>query len=183
MTSVRSDHPLAAVRADARTARAKVPPADRPAFDTLFHRVETVFVAAAGDAFHRAFLVAAALAFLAALLLAREARGLALAAIVAGLAVAGAQALVDHYEAPSKVAIADPCKPRRIPHTGGLGGIVQAVALRALDAAACRLGASREELVLALADKSEAERFRRRHGFDPRSLHALVKLFAGSSEQ
>jgi hypothetical protein len=50
------------------------------------------------------------------------------------------------------------------------------MALRALDVAACRLGSSREELVLGLADKSEAERFRRRHGVSPRSVKALLQL-------
>src|SRR6266511_1698590 len=176
VASVRSDHPLAAVRSDARTARRQVEPADRRRFDAMFDRVETVFVGAAGDAFHRAFLVAAALAFLAALLLVVDARRLALAVIAAGGAVIGAQALADHYAAPRAVAIADPCRPRQLPHTGGFGGAVQVVALRALDAAACRLGASREELVLALADKSEAQRFRRRHGVSPRSIGALLRL-------
>ena len=176
VASVRSDHPLAAVRSDARAARRQVEPADRPRFDAMFDRVETVFVGAAGDAFHRAFLIAAALAFLAALLLVVDARRAALAAIAAGGAVIGAQALADHYAAPRAVAIADPCRPRQLPHTGGFGGAVQVVALRALDAAACRLGASREELVLALADKSEAQRFRRRHGVSPRSIGALLRL-------
>lgn len=176
VASVHSDRPLAAVRADARTARAAVPAADRTRFDAMFDRVETVFVSAAADAFHRTFLIAAALAFLAAVLVALEARLVAAVAVAVGLAVVGAQALARHYAAPHPVAIADPCKPRPLPHTGGLGGAAQTVVLRALDAAACRLHASREELVLAVADRSEAERFRRRHGFSPRSVQALLKL-------
>jgi MFS family permease len=178
VSSVRSDHPLAAVRAQARSARNEVSAADRPRFDAMFHRVETVFVGAAADAFHRAFLIAAAFALLAALILildtARLVSGLAMMAV--GIAVAGAQALVDHYAAPPAVRIADPCRPRKLPHAGGLGGIAQALVLRGLDVTACRLGASREELVLALADKSEAERFRRRHGVSPRSFQALLRL-------
>jgi hypothetical protein len=181
VASVHSNRPLAAVRSDAPRARGQVAPEDRPRFDAMFDRVETVFVAAAADAFHRVFLIAAALAFLAALLLVLDARRVALAAIVGACAVIGTQALADHFAAPRTVAIADPCRSRKLPHTGGLGGAVQVMALRALDATACRLHTSREELVLALADKSEAERFRRRHGFDPGSLRALLQLISGVS--
>jgi hypothetical protein len=181
VASVHSDRPLAAVRADGRTARVKVTPEDRPRFDAMFGRVESVFVTAAADAFHRAFLIAAALAFLAALLLVLEARRMVVAAVAAGAAVIGVQALADHYAAPRAVAIADPCRPRELPQTGGVGGFVQVVALRALDASACRLHTSREELVLALADKSEAERFRRRYGFSPRSIEALRRLLSLTS--
>jgi MFS family permease len=179
--SVRSDHPLAAVRSASRTARKDVQPTDRTRFDAMFADVETVFVGAAADAFHRAFLIAAALAFLAALLLWLEARRIAVAAVVAGGVIVGAQALADHYAAPSSVKIADPCRKRKLPHTGGVGGAVQVIALRALDAAACRLGASREELVLALVDEKEAARFRRRHGVDPKAVRALLRLFTGIS--
>jgi MFS family permease len=176
VSSVRSDRPLAAVRAQARSARRDV--TDRPRFDAMFRRVETVFVEAAADAFHRAFLIAGAFALLAALILIRDAGRLAwgLAMIAAAFAIVGVQALVDHYAAPPVVRIADPCRPRKLPHAGGLGGIAQALVLRGLDVTACRLGASREELVLALADKSEAERFRRRHGVSPRSFQALLRL-------
>jgi predicted MFS family arabinose efflux permease len=176
VASVHSNRPLAAVREDARKARSTVAPADRPRFDAMFDRVETVFVSAAADAFHRAFLVAAAFAFLAAAVLAFEARRVAAAGVALGLAAVGAQALADRYAAPSAVAIADPCQPRSLPRTGGIGGVTQTVVLRALDVAACRLGASREELVLAVADRSEADRFRRRHGFSPRSVQALLRL-------
>ncbi len=181
VASVHSDRPLAAVRSSGRRARRAVAPKDRAQFDEMFDRVETVFVTAAADAFHRAFLIAAALAFLAALVLVLEARRLALVAIAGAAAVIGAQALADHYAAPRPVRIADPCRERELPRTGGLGGLVQVVALRAVDAAACRLGASREELVLALADKSEAERFRRRHGVSPRSLRTLLRLLSAIS--
>jgi hypothetical protein len=175
-SSVRSDQPLAAVRAQARGARQNV--TDRTRFDAMSHRVETVFVEAAADAFHRMFLIAGAFGLLAALILILDAGRLVwgFAMIAAGFAVVGAQALVDHYAAPPVVRIADPCRPRKLPHAAGLGGVAQSVVLRSLDLAACRLGASREELVLALADKSEAERFRHRHGVDPRGFQALLRL-------
>ena len=53
-------------------------------------------------------------------------------------------------------------------------GFLQDRALEAIDAAACRLGSSREELVLALTDDAAAERFRERHGADPRELGSLL---------
>jgi len=178
VASVHADQPLAAVRADAQTTRAGVPAAERPRFDAMFARVETVFVGAASDAFHRAFLTAAALAFLAALLLIFEARRGAVAMLAVGAAVIGAQALADHYASPTPVVIADPCRPRAVPHTGGVGGAAQTLVLRALDIAACRFGSSREELVLAVADKAEAERFRRRHGFSPGTVQALLRFIS-----
>jgi predicted MFS family arabinose efflux permease len=178
VSSVRSDHPLAAVRSQARSARREVSSTERPRFDAMFHRVETVFVGAATEAFHRAFLIAGAFALLAALILILDTGRLAwgMGMIAAGSAVVGAQAIFAHYAAPPAVRIADPCRPRNLPHAGGLGGVAQSVVLRGLDLAACRLGASREELVLALADESEAERFRRRHGVSPRSFQALLRL-------
>jgi hypothetical protein len=180
VSSVHSDRPLAAVRSDAPKARAEVSEEDRPLFDAMFDRVETVFVAAASDAFHRAFLIAAALAFVAAFLLVVDARRVALAAIAGGFAIIGAQALADHFAAPQPVAISNPCNSRKLPNSGGLGGLVQVLALRAVDVTACRLHTSREELVLALADKSEAKRFRERHGFSPQSLEGLLRLITAS---
>ncbi len=44
----------------------------------------------------------------------------------------------------------------------------------AVDRAACKFGSSREELVLALADKDEARRYERKHGVDPRSPTSLL---------
>jgi hypothetical protein len=46
--------------------------------------------------------------------------------------------------------------------------------LQVLDAAACRMHASREELVLALADEHDRRRFIKRHGVDPRSPASLL---------
>jgi len=174
--SVHSDRPLAAIRSAGREARPDVKASERSRFDEMFGRIETTFVAAARDAFEKAFLIAALLAFAAAALLVVDARGPALAAIAAGLCVAGGQALVNHFAAPQTFAVGKPCESRPLPNSGGLGGITQDLVLRAVDAAACRLGASREELVLALADKSEAEKFQRKHGVDPRTIAAFLRV-------
>jgi hypothetical protein len=47
---------------------------------------------------------------------------------------------------------------------------VQDLALQTLDSTACRLHATREELVLALADPADRRRFIEKHGTDPRKL-------------
>ena len=70
--------------------------------------------------------------------------------------------------------IQDPCKPRNVPSAGGITGFLQGQALKLLDSTACRLHASREELVLALADPQDRERFKERHGVDVRSLSSVL---------
>lgn len=179
VAAVHTSRPLAGVRAGASRARATVKPAERPRFDAMFHRIEETFVAAARDAFANAFLIAAALAFAAAALLVVDARRAAIAGIAAGACVVGAQALVNHFAAPQTYALGAPCQSRELPHSGGVGGLTQDVVLKAVDGAACRLGATREELVLALADKSEAKRFERKHGVNPRSIGAILRLLVG----
>jgi hypothetical protein len=176
-SSVRSDNPLASVRRNARAARSTVPTSERSAFDSLVGGIEDVFVVASAEAFRRAFLIAALLAFAAGGVLAPRGRLLPAAAFAAALAAVGAQALVHRYEAPKLVRLADPCQPRRHPQGGGFAGPAQDVALSALDKAACFLGSSREELVLALASSSEGERFKRRHGVNPRSIRGLIERF------
>jgi hypothetical protein len=179
VAAVHTSRPLEGVREDARRARPTVKASERLRFDAMFHRIETTFVAAARDAFRNAFLIAAALAFAAAALLIVEAPAAAIAALVAGAGVAGAQALVNHFAAPQTYALGAPCESRPLPHSGGLGGLTQDVVLKAVDGAACRLDATREELVLALADESEAKRFESKHGVDPRTIGAFLKLLTG----
>ena len=103
-------------------------------------------------------------------------------AATAALAVGVPLAYAGLYRAvaPSPPAILNPCTAQRTaPSAGGLTGILQQQALALLDRTACRLGASREELVLALADKADAERFKRRYGVDPRSASGLLRALLG----
>jgi hypothetical protein len=51
--------------------------------------------------------------------------------------------------------IADPCRPRAAFSGQGIDGTVQRVVLDGLDGAACRLGTSREQLVLSIAGDRE----------------------------
>jgi hypothetical protein len=56
-------------------------------------------------------------------------------------------------------AVADPCRQRPAPPTGGgFDGQLQRLGLIALDRAACRLGTTREALALSLAEDFEEDR-------------------------
>jgi len=60
--------------------------------------------------------------------------------------------------------VADPCAPRAYPEAKDLGETIERVALTAVDRVACRLGVSREELVLALRSRDAFDRFTRENG-------------------
>jgi len=59
--------------------------------------------------------------------------------------------------------VADPCKQREWRRGGDLEAVLERVVLSALDGAACELGVSREELVLALTDEQSLEEFAAEH--------------------
>jgi hypothetical protein len=61
-------------------------------------------------------------------------------------------------------AVADPCVRREWRDPGDLQAVLEQVALSALDGAACELGVSREELVLALRDEEALDAFAAEHG-------------------
>ena len=60
--------------------------------------------------------------------------------------------------------VADPCVRREWRDPGGLQAVLEQVVLSGLDGAACDLGVSREELVLALADEASVDKFAAEHG-------------------
>jgi hypothetical protein len=71
--------------------------------------------------------------------------------------------------------VADPCAAREWRNPGSVQRVLEQVALSALDGAACRLGVSREELVLAFADEDTLAEFTDAHGISAddaeRALH------------
>lgn len=157
-------------------------PTERAAYAHLSARADEALVAGVDRAFRPALLVCGALGLLAALLVVPppgRARRVALAAGVGVLVLAGAAQLARPSLAPAPVRLADPCRPRALPHTGGLGGVAQDATLTALDRAACRWGSSREELALALVDDDDAAAYRREHGVNPRSLLGLLRAALG----
>jgi hypothetical protein len=72
--------------------------------------------------------------------------------------------------------VADPCAPRdwREPH--GFEEVAEQIVLSSLDGAACELHVSREEMVLALANRDSRERFAREHGITNERLEQLVRV-------
>ncbi|MFL5843560.1 MAG: MFS transporter [Solirubrobacteraceae bacterium] len=153
---------------------------DRAEFDRLAERADDTLVTAVGEAFGVAFAITAALALLGAVcLLPRRVTTAAGAALLAAVVVAGGYVLAHRAVAPDPVVIADPCGDRDLPETGGITGFLQDRGLELLDTTACRLGSSREELVLALADGAAADRFRERHGTDPRDVGSLLSGLLG----
>jgi hypothetical protein len=163
-------------------ARREIDPDNRPAYDELARRADEALVAGVDGAFAPTFVLCGALALLAAVAVLPR-RGRALAAVAtagaAAAVLAGGAWLADRAFAPEQVAIADPCRDRALPDTGGFGGALQDTALVALDRAACRYGSSREQLALALVDEDARRDFEREHGVDPRDVGSLVGALLG----
>ena len=137
-------------------------------------------VVAVQEAFRTAYLIAAALAVLAAALLAAAYRKPAVWLATAAAAGAFVVYAVEHSrDAPAPVVLADPCVQRDIPDAGGIAGAVQTEALQLLDQAACQTHSSREEFALALFDPKRAKQFEKDHGIDPRSASGLLSLLGG----
>jgi hypothetical protein len=59
--------------------------------------------------------------------------------------------------------VADPCVGRDWRDPGGVQEVLEQVALSALDGAACDLGVSREELVIAVRDEESLDEFAAEH--------------------
>lgn len=71
--------------------------------------------------------------------------------------------------------LADPCKTREWRNPSGLATALEQVVLSGLDGAACDLGVSREELVLALVSDAALERFAVKHGIDKADAEQAVE--------
>jgi hypothetical protein len=181
LNGVDSDEPRAGLRRAVDAERRRFTGRDRATYDRLGERADETLVAGVGEAFRSSFLLAGACGLLAALLLAAGAQLAVMAAAGAlMLATPIAYLALHRAVAPDVPAILDPCTAKRTPpRAGGVGGFLQDQALALLDRTACRLGSSREELVLALADESEARRFQREHGVNPRTIGGLLQALLG----
>ena len=180
--SVETEDPRGGMSGVFERGRGEVEDDEREAYDELTAQADEVLVAAVNNSFSIAYLVAAGLAGIAALMLAPAAvapsglrAALAFGAVVlAALAVAGFAALADEQR-PADVVIQDPCEDRDTPGSGGIAGFLQDAALVALDEVACRAGSSREELVLAMVDEEAAREYEERYNVDPRSVIDLAE--------
>jgi hypothetical protein len=181
LKGVDTDEPRAGLRRAVAAERHRFSGRDLATYDELGNRADDTLVAAVGEAFRSSFLLAGAAGLVAALLLITGAHLAAMAAAGAlTVATPVAYAALHGAIAPTPPAILDPCTAKRkLPQTGGVSGFLQQQVLKLLDSTACKLGSSREQLVLALADKSEAKRFEREHGVDPRTIGGLLKALLG----
>jgi hypothetical protein len=100
-------------------------------------------------------------------------RALAWSAGAAALLVAVYLALGGASYAPAKVA--DPCAPRDWTEPDGLAEVGEQIVLSALDGAACKIGASREEIVLAFENEDTLKAFGRKHGVSEGELDDLAR--------
>ena len=180
--SVETEDPRGGLDGVFADARDEVDDDQLAAYDDLAERADDLIVTGVNDGFRTAFLVAAGLALIAAALLAlpavgpRTARGLGLVAAASLIAVVSFS-LIAATARPEPVEIADPCEGRDLPSTGGVTGLAQDAALVAADAIACRVGSSREEFVLALADDEAAHDYEDRYGVNPRSALDIAERF------
>jgi MFS family permease len=178
LRGVDSDEPRAGLRRAVAAERHRFSGRDRATYDGLGDRADDMLVSAVGEAFRSSFLLAGASGLLAAALLLAGTQLAAMAA--AGALTFGTPAAyfaLHRAIAPEPPAILDPCTAKRtLPKTGGVSGLLQEQVLRLLDSAACKAGSSREELVLALADKDEAKRFEREHGVNPRTAAGILQV-------
>ena len=181
--AVNTEQPLDGLRKVFRDNAADLPDDQRADWDALGRRSSETLVAAVNDAFEPGYAVGAGLALLAALAIApwpsRRHVALAGATLAAAILIPVGYALAADDARPPPVTLGDPCKPRQLPHTGGIGGFVQDTALVALDRAACHAGSSREALVLALSSDSAAKAYQARYGLDPRSVTGLLGAVIG----
>jgi Major Facilitator Superfamily len=171
LKGVDTNDPRAGLRKAVAAHRSDVSDSEQGTYDKLGRRADETLTDAVAEAFRPAFIVTGVLALIAALLLVLPPPAVAFGAAAATLA---AYAILHATIAPEPVKIQDPCKPRNVPSTGGITGFLQGQALKLLDSTACRLHASREELVLALADEQDRKRFKERHGVDVRSLSGVL---------
>ena len=100
-------------------------------------------------------------------------RALAIATAAAALLVGVYLALGGASYAPAKVA--NPCAQRELRNPHGLGEVAQQIVLSALDGAACKLGVTREDIVLAFANRKSLSAFAREHQISEKDLEESLR--------
>ena len=100
-------------------------------------------------------------------------RAVAVATAASALLVAVYLGLGGASYAPAKSA--DPCVQRDWRNPGGFQEVAEQIVLSGLESAACELGVSREQIVLAFASGTSLESFARERGIDVDRLESLVR--------
>jgi MFS family permease len=182
-----TDDPRGELQDSIAKARTGLDSGQATELDRLGNRLDDVVTGAVRSAFRPTFMVTAALALLAALILLAGAldapggliRPAVTAAAIAALAAAAGYGIAYAGSSRETVQIGDPCQDRQLPDTGGISGQLQDISLAALDRAACSFGSSREELLLALFDDRLQRKFEKEHGVNPRSVFSLGPALLG----
>jgi len=175
----RAESPRGAIEGSLNSQASKFSGKDAIAFADFRTKADDTIVAAANKAFLPAYLIAGLMALLAALLLLDTATlGAAsryrLPGVLAGAAVVAVYFGAHTLLAPNPVKLADPCVPRAIPQYPGVQGMVQTPVLKELDRRACANGSSREDIVLALQDSSQAAAYEKKFGHSPGSFSSIL---------
>ena len=71
--------------------------------------------------------------------------------------------------------VADPCVAREWRDPGAIDEALEQIALSALDGAACELGVTREDLVLAVRDEESLDAFAAEHGISRSDAEGAVR--------
>ena len=100
-------------------------------------------------------------------------RAIAVATVAAVALVALYLGLGGASYAPAKSA--DPCAERDWRQPSGFQEVAEQIVLSGLDGAACELGVSREQIVLAFAGSNSLESFAREQGIDVSRLEDLLR--------
>jgi MFS family permease len=180
-----TDDPRGELQKSIGKAQTDLDPNQSAELGRLGDRLDDVVTGAVRDAFRTTFIVTAALALLAALILLSGALGAALTrpalatAAVASIAALTGYGIVFGTSNQETVPIRDPCQDRNLPDTGGISGFLQDQSLAALDRAACGFHSTREELLLALFDDRLQKEFEEEHGVNPRSAFSLGPALLG----
>jgi hypothetical protein len=77
--------------------------------------------------------------------------------------------------------VADPCQTREWRNPGNVSEALEQVVLSGLDGAACKLGVSREELVLALRNEDALDAFARKHNISSGDAEHAIQQALGRS--
>jgi MFS family permease len=182
-----TDDPRGELQRSIKEAHSGLDSDESTELDALGSRLDDVVTGAVRSAFRPTFIVTAALALLAALVLLWGALGAAVAIARSAVAMAGIAAIaaaagygVAYANSTREtVQIRDPCQDRNLPDVGGITGALQDISLSALDRAACKFGSSREELLLALFDDRLQHKYEEEHGVNPRSVLSLGPALLG----
>jgi hypothetical protein len=93
--------------------------------------------------------------------------------VAAALLVALYLALGGASYAPASVA--DPCAKRDWSEPNGVAEVGEQIVLSAIDGAACKIGVSREDVVLAFENRDTLKAFGREHGVSEAELERLAR--------